>query len=124
MISQVISAFYKAFGQTFIKVGNPANHRQLLIKPITSNWGSFFPSVFFDNSPFSFDNFSLNSLIRVANVVLNAILSNFEAWEMFQAAGSSVARMISFWQLWEQSPLSSTVQAGIKENKVNATWEN
>ncbi len=32
MISQVISAFYKAFGQTFIKVGDPANHRQLLIK--------------------------------------------------------------------------------------------
>jgi hypothetical protein len=28
----VISAFYKAFGQTFIKVGDPANHRQLLIK--------------------------------------------------------------------------------------------
>jgi hypothetical protein len=40
---------------------------------------------------------------------------------MFQAAGSSVARMISSWQLWEQSPLSSTVQAGIKEIKVNAT---
>jgi hypothetical protein len=33
---------------------------------------------------------------------------------MFQAAGSSDVRMISFWQLWEQSPLSSTVQAGIK----------
>ncbi len=58
MISQVISAFYKAFGQTFIKVRDPANHRQLLIK-VNHKQLDHSSLLFSLNSPLSFDNFSL-----------------------------------------------------------------